>query len=125
MARRPVRSVTIYDGAPVPSWARYTVLVCCIRAGIRTPTQAFSSRRAAESWARTVASEIPTARTDDNPCNGPQWWILVCALDAGRYLAGSRFIERGRHCYLAIDPGGVVVKNHPILSGYGVTTGAA
>ncbi len=118
-----IRSVTVDHAGHVPGWSRYGVLVCNL-ANPRTPVQAFASKDAAERWGKAIARLIPPDRADGGT-GAPQWWVLVVAFDHGRYVTGTRYVQRHWHCYRSFDPGAVMAKDHPILAGYGVTEGCS
>jgi hypothetical protein len=117
MARK-VRSVTVPNGAAPPPWARYLVMVCQWQDYTDSPSQAFSSRSAAERWCDAASKVLTDERTE----YGPRAWLLVYALGADRR---GRPSFGGGICYMSRDGGGVLVKRHPIPSGYGVTSAEA
>lgn len=77
-------------------------------------THGFTSKARAESFARAIARYLPPY-TD--ACNyGPLVWVLLYSLPKPQ--TKLRLGWTTPHCYLAFDPGGVVVKRHEILAGY-------
>lgn len=118
--RRKVRSSTRIGNEPTAPWAAYAVTLCSLTVHT-APDQLFSSRAAAEAWARTVARALPR---DINPDSGaPRWWVLVYALPPRGRPGIDGMLAMG-HCYMSLDPGGIVVKHHPILAGYGTPAAA-
>jgi len=118
-----MRSITTTDQTStwtqVPAWARYAVVYApplSYPVTRVTVHQFFTSKSAAERWALACAKALPP---------GPatvQGFMLVYAMGArpmGRGLFRT-FTGECAVCYRAIDPGGHVVKDHPIPDGYGV-----
>jgi len=99
---------------------RYTVAICF--ANYRPPMKAFpisiehafTSKIAAESFAEAISHYLP-ARDEAIEEGMPLAWVLVSAL-ATTYA--TRVSIAASHCYLSFDPGGVVVKRHPINAGF-------
>ena len=72
---------------------------------------AFTSRSKAERFALAISHHIPAGSNQ----YGALAWVLVYAMPdpaQGPYISGSR------HCYYAVDHGGVVVKRHAIARGF-------
>lgn len=113
------RSMTLAGTDPVPSWARYAVIFChghtLVARPIEDAIQVFSSRRACEAFALAASHHFPQRTGDDLTI-----WALVYALPARREGNGYWGVHTGQ-CYLAIDPGAVVIKRHEIQSEYGYT----
>jgi len=106
-----VRSITLTDDDPVPGWARYAAVFVDSKSYGRSTVQYFRARGPCEAWARAVMRHMPRP-ADDGP---PGVWTLVRALPpVGRDRIGSSGV-----CYLAFDPGGIVVKRHAIPPEYG------
>ena len=112
------RSKTILEGDAIPQWARYAVMVCHSHTRPVRPerdtVQVFSSRGQCEAFARALSRHFPGRTGDDLTL-----WALVYALPAWRNRPGYTFGSLNV-CYLAFDPGGVLLKRHPIPRGYGV-----
>ena len=98
--------------------ARYLVEVCWATcraecpAGVVVTSHVFSSKARAESFARAIACRLPSGKTADG-C--PITWVLVSALATTR---GNAVSLGTADCYLALDPGGVVVKRHSPRRGF-------
>jgi hypothetical protein len=74
-------------------------------------TQDFTSRQRAEAFAEAISHLIPSG-VGSNGC--PLSWVLVYALpDPSQDTYG----HASRHCYLSLDPGGMVCKRHEIMPG--------
>lgn len=108
-------SETLPEGADVPRWASYAVVVCHSHTRPERPArdmvQYFTSRRDGERFAREISRHFP-ARTGDELT----LWALVYAMSA----TGRERIATSGVCYLAYDPGGTLLKRHAIEPGYGV-----
>lgn len=115
---RTIRSVTLTSIAErPPTWARYTVHCHRNEPGIQgtTVAQAFSCRDDAEAFARACSDAMGPMRRGNNDM--PHAWVTVNALPA-RHRSWTNHL-----CYMAIDPGNLMLKHHKIPAGYGVTGG--
>ena len=112
------RSATILNTDTIPTWARYAVVFCYGHmmpgAPVSDTIQVFGSRAACERYAMAVSRYFPARDSE-----ALTMWALVYALPARRDEHGYWGV-RGGQCYLAIDPGAVVLKRHEIMPGYGL-----
>lgn len=96
---------------------RYVVEIC--HANFRMPRKGyptsiaheFASRIRAESFAREIARRLPRETEDGCPLS----WVLVSSLAV---TEGTRASTGRAWCYLAYDPGAILVKLHEIGRGY-------
>ena len=104
-------SATIIYGETCPDWARYAVNLC--RRGEVDPDvwQVFSSKRAAERFARAISFYFPLRTGDDLTM-----WALVYAMPED--WSGHGRIAFVGLCYASYDPCGVLLKYHVIPAGY-------
>ncbi len=122
-AKHPVSIPLPYFADP-PAWVRYVVDfggTAPFSFGTHVRPQAFAGRKRAEQWAMaTMRAAGRLYGTEKNADGVPCLWSLVYALPANR--RGNGVLGDGV-CYLAIDAGGVIVKNRPIPAGYGQSKG--
>jgi len=95
---------------------RYAVDVCWSgwrpeAKGFVDTSHLFTSKVAAETFARAIARCLPRTLSDGSPIA----WILVHAFaaDHGTAVSVARSV-----CYLSLDPGAIVVKHHDIPRGF-------
>lgn len=89
---------------------RYRVEIVIVSQGYNGPAHTFTSRVAAERFARAVSHYLP--RTSDLYSNSPAW-VLVYALPMPDAPAWAR--TPSGHCYMSLDGGESLVKRHAIL----------
>jgi hypothetical protein len=117
-----VTSQTIYEGSPIPRWARYGVVICHSCDRVNRPEkdviQVFGSRFRAECFARDISGYFPGRDTGNVASGNLTMWALVYAFPS--YARDGASFGAWACCYYAVDPGGVCLKYHDILKGYGV-----
>ena len=93
----------------VSIWGRLTPTAAL---GSVDVTQTFTSRCKAERFARAISRHLPSSLTPEGTA---QSWVLVSAYAVDERIAAA---YGGKHCYMSLDSGAVVVKHHDIMSGY-------